>query len=169
MVLSHALLSWLDAAHMMRLHSIVVDRCFFERLCDDAPAPPAAGAKEFRLRRVGRNTLSAIMRLGRAKAQIDIFFLFSHVTPPSAMRKPWNSTTSSSTSCRLRPCDIFCLRPFVWGLQILCHIYLKYIHIFVYLIQLFIYTLVRSCINKCTKPNQIPNYLWDIWKCLVNG
>ena len=39
------------------------------------------------------------------------------------------------------------------------YIYLKYIHIFVYLIQLFIYTLVRSCINKCTKPNQIPNYL----------
>ena len=48
----------------MRLHRIVVDRCFFERLCTDAPAPPAAGAKEFRLRRVGRNTLSAIMRLG---------------------------------------------------------------------------------------------------------
>ena len=53
---------------MMRLHRIVVDRCFFERLCTDAPAPPAAGAKEFRLRRVGHNTLSAIMRLGRAKA-----------------------------------------------------------------------------------------------------
>ena len=38
----------------MRLRRIVVDRCFFERLCTDAPAPPAAGAKEFRLRRVGR-------------------------------------------------------------------------------------------------------------------
>lgn len=42
---------------------------FFERLCTDDPALPAAGAKEFRLRRVGRNTLSAIMRLGRAMAE----------------------------------------------------------------------------------------------------
>ena len=62
----------------MRLHRIVVDRCFFERLCTDAPAAPAAGAKEFRLRRVGRNTLSAIMRLGGGqRPKYDWLFLCS--------------------------------------------------------------------------------------------
>ena len=63
------ILMWCSS--MLRLHSIVVDRCFLERLCTDAPAPPAAGAKEFRLRRVGRNTLSAIMRLGKGQRKHD--------------------------------------------------------------------------------------------------
>ena len=53
-----------SSAASVRLHRIVVDKSFFESLCTENPAPPLPAARDFVLRRVGHNTLSAIMRLG---------------------------------------------------------------------------------------------------------
>ena len=84
----------------MRLRRIVVDRCFFERLCTDAPAPPAAGAKEFRLRRVGRKHPQRHHEAQKGNSRNMIIFMLSNLKRAYYLFQPHvNAHSRDPTIC----------------------------------------------------------------------